>query len=96
MSVREIGCGVPNRAPLSSNMTEDLLRRTLQRGGGCRLCMAPDSECVPIFATAAADKEPLSSKIMACVSVKVSALHESCAPRHLSVTLFPISITHMN
>lgn len=53
-------------------MTEDLLRRTLQRGG-CRLCMAPDTECVPIFATAAADKEPLSSKILACVNIKVSS-----------------------
>lgn len=53
-------------------MTDDLLRRSLQRGGGCRLCMAPDTECVPIFATSAADKEPLSSKIMSCVSIKVS------------------------
>lgn len=51
-------------------MSEELLRRALQRGG-CRLCMAPDTECVPIFATAAADKEPLSSKILACVSIKV-------------------------
>lgn len=52
-------------------MSDDLLRQTLQRGG-CRLCMSPDSECVSIFATAAADKEPLSSKILACVSIKVS------------------------
>lgn len=48
-------------------MTENIVRR-----GGCRLCLAPDSECVPIFATAAADKEPLSSKIQACVNIKVS------------------------
>ncbi|KAJ6637460.1 Zinc finger protein, partial [Pseudolycoriella hygida] len=47
-------------------MTESLVRR-----GGCRLCLAPDSECVPIFATAAADKEPLSSKIQACVNIKI-------------------------
>lgn len=53
-------------------MTENLIRR-----GGCRLCLAPDSECVPIFATAAADKEPLSSKIQACVNIKVSFDHFS-------------------
>lgn len=52
-------------------MSDDALRRAI-RGGGCRLCLAPDSECVPIFATAAADKEPLSNKIFACVNIKVS------------------------
>lgn len=56
-------------------MTENLIRR-----GGCRLCLAPDSECVPIFATAAADKEPLSSKIQACVNIKVSFDHFSLIP----------------
>lgn len=52
-------------------MTDDVLKR-IARSGGCRLCLAPDSECVPIFATAAADKEPLSNKILSCVSIKVS------------------------
>ena len=54
-------------------MSDDLLRRAIQRGG-CRLCLAPDTECVPIFATAAADKEPLSSKIHSCVNIRVSHL----------------------
>ncbi|XP_055304076.1 zinc finger protein hangover [Sitodiplosis mosellana] len=51
-------------------MTDDVLKR-IARSGGCRLCLAPDSECVPIFATAAADKEPLSNKILSCVSIKI-------------------------
>lgn len=38
----------------------------------CRLCLAPETECVPIFTTSAADKEPLSNKILTCVSIKVS------------------------
>lgn len=52
-------------------MSDEALRRAI-RNSGCRLCLAPDTECVPIFATAAADKEPLSSKIMSCVNIKVS------------------------
>lgn len=52
-------------------MNDEALKR-IARSGGCRLCLAPDSECVPIFATAAADKEPLSNKILSCVSIKVS------------------------
>ncbi|XP_059615643.1 zinc finger protein hangover-like [Phlebotomus argentipes] len=38
---------------------------------GCRLCLAPDNECVSIFATAAADREALAMKILACVNIKV-------------------------
>jgi len=38
----------------------------------CRLCLAPDNECVPIFTTTAADKEPLKIKIHACVNIQVS------------------------
>lgn len=56
-------------------MTEDdliLLRRQIIPRAGCRLCLGPDTECVPIFATAAADKEPLASKIQNCVNIKVS------------------------
>lgn len=50
----------------------ELLRKALLQRGSCRLCLAPDTECVPIFSTTAADKEPLSSKILACVAIKVS------------------------
>lgn len=39
----------------------------------CRLCLAPDSECVAILGTRAADKQPISTKIQACVSIQVSA-----------------------
>lgn len=56
------------------NMSDDILKR-IARSGGCRLCLAPDSECVPIFATAAADKEPLSNKILSCIGIKVSQLN---------------------
>lgn len=52
-------------------MNDDVLKK-IARSGGCRLCLAPDSECVPIFATAAADKEPLSNKILSCIGIKVS------------------------
>lgn len=38
----------------------------------CRLCLAPENECVNIYMTSAADKEPLSLKINACVRIKVS------------------------
>lgn len=55
----------------SRKMNDDALKKTI-RSGGCRLCLAPDTECVPIFATAAADKEPLSNKILSCVNIKVS------------------------
>lgn len=55
-------------------MSDDILKR-IARSGGCRLCLAPDSECVPIFATAAADKEPLSNKILSCIGIKVSRLN---------------------
>lgn len=57
-------------------MTEDdliLLRRQIIPRAGCRLCLGPDTECVAIFATAAADKEPLASKIQTCVNIKVSS-----------------------
>lgn len=52
-------------------MSYDVLK-SVNRNAGCRLCLAPDTECVPIFATAAADKEPLSNKILSCVNIKVS------------------------
>lgn len=58
-------------------MNEDALRKAI-RSGGCRLCLAPDTECVPIFATAAADKEPLSNKILSCVNIKVSDNMPEC------------------
>lgn len=38
----------------------------------CRLCLAPVSECISIFKSYAADKEPLALKIQSCVNIKVS------------------------
>lgn len=38
----------------------------------CRLCLAPDNECVSIFKTQAADKLPIQEKIAACVQIQVS------------------------
>lgn len=38
----------------------------------CRLCLAPDNECVSIFKTQAADKLPIQAKIAACVQIQVS------------------------
>ncbi|KNC32015.1 hypothetical protein FF38_10701 [Lucilia cuprina] len=42
-----------------------------RRHNCCRLCLAPDNECISILNSYAADKEPLASKIHTCVSVKV-------------------------
>lgn len=37
----------------------------------CRLCLAPEEECVPIFANFAADRQRLDQKIFSCVRIKV-------------------------
>jgi hypothetical protein len=39
---------------------------------GCRLCLAPENECVSIFKTQAADKQPINIKINSCVQIQVS------------------------
>ncbi|XP_017029979.1 zinc finger protein hangover isoform X3 [Drosophila kikkawai] len=39
----------------------------------CRLCIAPATECISIINSYAADKEPLSTKIHNCVSIKITA-----------------------
>ncbi|XP_017065061.1 zinc finger protein hangover isoform X2 [Drosophila eugracilis] len=38
----------------------------------CRLCIAPQTECISIINSYAADKEPLSTKIHNCVSIKIT------------------------
>lgn len=38
----------------------------------CRLCLASGDECVNIFRTQAADKQPLHTKISSCVQIQVS------------------------
>ncbi|KRK06450.1 zinc finger protein hangover isoform X2 [Drosophila yakuba] len=38
----------------------------------CRLCIAPQTECISIINSYAADKEPLSTKIHNCVGIKVT------------------------
>lgn len=38
----------------------------------CRLCLAPENECVDIFKTQAADKLPIQTKISSCVQIQVS------------------------
>lgn len=45
----------------------------------CRLCLAPESECVDIFKTQAADKLPIQTKINSCVQIQVSET-EKLAP----------------
>lgn len=40
----------------------------------CRLCLAPETECVDIFKTQAADKQPIQTKINNCVQIQVSEL----------------------
>lgn len=37
----------------------------------CRLCLAPENECVEIFRTKAADKQPIQTKITACLHIQV-------------------------
>ena len=41
----------------------------------CRLCLAPENECVGIFKTQAADKQPIQAKINSCVQIQVSQLN---------------------
>lgn len=38
----------------------------------CRLCLAPEKECVPIFSYSSAEPLSLSVKIQACVSIKIN------------------------
>lgn len=38
----------------------------------CRLCLASGDECVNIFKTQAADKQPIHTKISSCVQIQVS------------------------
>lgn len=40
----------------------------------CRLCLAPENECVDIFKTQASDKQPIQSKINSCVQIQVSEI----------------------
>ena len=37
----------------------------------CRLCLAPETECVNIFKTQSADKQPIQAKINSCVQIQV-------------------------
>lgn len=55
-------------------MSDERLQQQNQqrRHNCCRLCLAPDNECISILNSYAADKEPLASKIHSCVSIKVS------------------------
>ncbi|XP_062701936.1 zinc finger protein hangover isoform X2 [Aedes albopictus] len=41
------------------------------RRKNCRLCLAPEEECVPIFSNYAADRQRLDQKIFSCVRIKV-------------------------
>lgn len=60
------------RRCIKFNMTDEMMKRAA-RSGGCRLCLAPDSECISIFSLAA-DKEPIANKIHSCVTIKVSSI----------------------
>lgn len=53
---------------------------TQRRHNCCRLCLAPDNECISILNSYAADKEPLATKIHSCVSIKVSTLWKPVRP----------------
>lgn len=44
----------------------------------CRLCLAPEDECVGIFKTQAADKQPIQTKINSCVQIQVSEINLNC------------------
>lgn len=44
---------------------------TASRKNCCRLCLAPEEECVPIFTNFAADRQRLDQKIFSCVRIKV-------------------------
>ena len=59
-------------------MDDEVIR--IKRTACCRLCLAPDNECVSIFKTCAADKEPLAQKIQSCDNIKVSSAAKNKPP----------------
>lgn len=69
-------------------MTEESILRARQNC--CRLCLAPDSECISIFNSYAADKEPLANKIQSCVNIKVSPIDR------LSLRICHACISYLN
>ncbi|XP_037938241.1 zinc finger protein hangover isoform X2 [Teleopsis dalmanni] len=52
-------------------MSDETLSRVRQNC--CRLCLAPDTECISILNSYAADKEPLVTKIQNCVGIKITS-----------------------
>ncbi|KAL7028030.1 hypothetical protein ACKWTF_005702 [Chironomus riparius] len=56
----------------------------------CRLCLAPQNECVEIFKTQAADKQPMQSKISSCVQIQVSLTDR------LSVNICHSCVSYLN
>ncbi|XP_073828906.1 hangover [Musca autumnalis] len=61
-----------------------------RRHNCCRLCLAPDNECISILNSYAADKEPLASKIHSCVSIKISSTD------NLSLRICHACISYLN
>ncbi|XP_058974904.1 zinc finger protein hangover-like [Musca domestica] len=73
-------------------MSDERLQQQNQqrRHNCCRLCLAPDNECISILNSYAADKEPLASKIHSCVSIKISSTD------NLSLRICHACISYLN
>lgn len=49
----------------------------------CRLCLAPENECVGIFKTQAADKQQIQAKINLCVQIQVSQINSKSSANQI-------------
>ncbi|XP_016986245.2 zinc finger protein hangover isoform X2 [Drosophila rhopaloa] len=64
--------GTGTTSPEATAATPTTKSERSARQNCCRLCVAPQSECISIINSYAADKEPLSTKIHNCVSIKIT------------------------
>lgn len=61
----------------------------------CRLCLAPENECVEIFRTKAADKQPIQTKITACLHIQVCTHWVFILPNNVMNHLEVEATTHV-
>ncbi|XP_052850412.1 zinc finger protein hangover isoform X1 [Drosophila gunungcola] len=66
------GTGMGTNSPEATAATPTPKGERSARQNCCRLCVAPQTECISIINSYAADKEPLSTKIHNCVSIKIT------------------------
>ncbi len=61
------------KSPVKGGKSHNILAEAMGSSRNCcRLCLAPENECVAIFKTQAADKQSIQSKISSCIQIQVS------------------------